>query len=134
MRTGAHSRVPGRKLRLVRAAARRAAAMNSLRFAVALVSGSLCVGSASAADVFRCRGKLILPGDTMAHVLDTCGPPELQGVEHAIARARGLHGTSHVLGFASVEYWTYHRAPGQFRVRVRFAEGEVSTIELLDER
>lgn len=113
--------------------------MNSLRFAVALVSGSLCagslhVGSASAADVFRCRGKLILPGDTMAHVLATCGPPELQEFESAIARARGLHGTSHVLGYATIEYWTYHRAPGQFRVRVRFAEGEVSTIELLNER
>ncbi len=79
---------------------------------------------------FRCSGALIVPGMTAGEVLAKCGKPTWRAFNAAPVRARGLRGT-HISGFSSIEYWTYDRAPGEFAVRLRFADGRLETIHLL---
>jgi hypothetical protein len=103
--------------------------------AVALASGAaLFSARALAADSFRCGNSLIMTGMTAGEVLAKCGKPLSREVERVPIRARTPYGATHVTGWTSVEYWVYDRAPGQFLVRLTFAEDQLEDIEMLHER
>jgi hypothetical protein len=85
---------------------------------LAILTASLIAGPALAS--FRCGHELIQEGDSVAHLLLTCGEPMLR-------QTIAVDNTSTTEGI--VEQWTYNFGPGTFLTIVTIEAGKVAVIE-----
>lgn len=88
-------------------------------------------GTANAYGSLRCDGKMIRPGDSMAQVLQLCGPPETRVVEEVPLRIGVVSGFTRYSGITLIESWVYDRGWGKFPALLRFRDGEVRRVEYL---
>ena len=90
--------------------------------------------TATAEPSLRCNGRLIKVGVPAAYVLSTCGAPEGQVVQEALARAGTVSGSSRLVGVALSEQWLYERGWGTFPAVLTFLDGTLRRIEFLPHR
>ena len=73
------------------------------------------LGYAGTAHALECGTSLVIEGDTTAHVLEVCGPPESQQVLPFARRYRGV----------PTELWTYDFGPTRDRIAITIRNGRV---------
>lgn len=93
-----------------------------------------CAGAADAHGTFRCKGRIIDRGATMAQVLSLCGPSSNQVIETLPVRAGTTTGFSRFIGYTTTQQWVYDRGWGRFPAVVIFRDGVVRRIEYLPYR
>jgi hypothetical protein len=94
-------------------------------------------GAAHAGDSFRCGSKLVSTGDSRSLVRNRCGTPA--DITQGVLLRRPLvvgHGRTTFLGDqlveVQVETWTYNFGPNRLMRRLRFVDGTLEEIEVLD--
>lgn len=96
----------------------------TLHRSLALVAtlGVVLLAQPAAANL-RCNGHLVSPGLTQFEVFERCGPPlfEYSRIEPVV---EGV--------WIDVDEWTYQPGLNQFRRLLRFENGRLARIELLD--
>jgi len=85
---------------------------------------------------FRCGTYLISKGDHYGRVLDKCGKPtfEEKWVENRVfhVKPHPLLPPEHTTSGVVIQLWTYNRGSKQFMQQLRFENGILKKIEVLE--
>ena len=96
-----------------------------------LITLLLCCATAQAYGSLRCQGKLIRPGQDMAHILNRCGAPQDRVIEEVPVRSRVASGFTRFAGMTVVERWVYDRGWGKFPAVLIFQDGTLRRVDYL---